>query len=220
MTDTTIEQRNPKLTTPRAAALAGIAFAILFAASIVFLRLAIPGDLSGAVDWIGRARQYITIALILAPFSGVFFLWFIGVIRDRLGVYEDRFFATVFLGSSLLFLAMVFVAMAIAGALLATTGLEGGIALHSDVILFGRALMLYISNVYALRMAGVLMFSLGTIWLRTHTMPRWIVYITYGLAAVLLVVVSLNLWVTLVFPAWVLLVSIYVLWHSHQEQTS
>lgn len=220
MSESIIEPRNPKLTTPRSAALAGILFAVSFAASLVFLRLALPGELSGDVDWIGEARGRITVALVLMPFAGVFFLWFIGVIRDRLGVYEDRFFATVFLSSSLLFLAMVFVAMAIAGAMVATTGLETGIAVESDVILFGRALMLYISNVYALRMASVLMFSLGTIWWRTHTMPRWIVVITYALAAVLLIVVSLNLWVTLVFPAWVLLVSIYVLWHSHREQTA
>jgi hypothetical protein len=53
------------------------------------------------------------------PFAGIAFLWFIGVIRDRLGDHEDRFFASVFLGSGLIFLATVFVAMAIAGALLA-----------------------------------------------------------------------------------------------------
>jgi len=42
------------------------------------------------------------------PFAGIAFLWFIGVLRDRLGELEDRFFATVFLGSGLLFLAMLF----------------------------------------------------------------------------------------------------------------
>ena len=68
-------------------------------------------------------------------------------------------------------------------------------------------------------MASVLMFSLATIWLRTHLMPRWLVIITYLLATVLLFVVSLSLWVTLVFPGWVMLVSVYVLWHSHRKQT-
>lgn len=33
--------------------------------------------------------------------AGIAFLWFIGVIRDRSGAHEDRFFATVFLGSGL-----------------------------------------------------------------------------------------------------------------------
>ena len=50
----------------------------------------------------------------LIPFAGIAFLWFIGVLRDRIGEREDRFFATVFLGSGLLFVAMLFVAAAIA----------------------------------------------------------------------------------------------------------
>ena len=53
------------------------------------------------------------------PFAGIAFLWFIGVVRDRLGRLEDQFFSTVFFGSGLLFLAMVFVSMAIAGGMVA-----------------------------------------------------------------------------------------------------
>jgi hypothetical protein len=45
-------------------------------------------------------------------------LWFIGVLRDRLGELEDRFFATVFLGSGLLFLAMLFTSAAVAGGII------------------------------------------------------------------------------------------------------
>jgi hypothetical protein len=51
-----------------------------------------------------------------------------------------------------------------------------------SVIYFGRALMLQINNVYALRMAGVTMISLGTIWLLTGLMPRWLAIVTYTLA--------------------------------------
>ncbi len=56
------------------------------------------------------------VSLNLVPFAGIAFLWFIGVLRDRIGEREDRFFATVFLGSGLLFVAMMFVAVAVAGA--------------------------------------------------------------------------------------------------------
>ena len=69
------------------------------------------------------------IALNLVPFAGIAFLWFIGVLRDRIGEREDRFFATVFLGSGLLFVAMIFVAAGIGGALeelLAKAHHEGG----------------------------------------------------------------------------------------------
>ena len=56
------------------------------------------------------------------PFAGICFLWFIGVVRDGFGRYEDRFFASVFLGSGLLFLAMVFAASAVGAALVASRG--------------------------------------------------------------------------------------------------
>jgi hypothetical protein len=42
------------------------------------------------------------VGLYLAPFAGIAFLWFIAAIRSQLGEREDRFFATVFLGSGLL----------------------------------------------------------------------------------------------------------------------
>ena len=60
------------------------------------------------------------LALNLLPFAGIAFLWFIGVVRDRIGQGEDRFFATVFLGSGLLFIAMLFVTGAVAGGLVLT----------------------------------------------------------------------------------------------------
>ena len=53
------------------------------------------------------------------PFSGIAFLWFIAVVRHLIGDREDRFFATVFLGSGLLFVAMLFIAAGVGGALLA-----------------------------------------------------------------------------------------------------
>ena len=72
--------------------------------------------------------------------------------------------------------------------------------------------MIYtITNVYAIRMAGVFMLSLGTIWARTGTMPRVFVLVTYALAVLLLLVITLSLWVIMIFPLWVLAISIYIL---------
>jgi len=51
------------------------------------------------------------------PFAGITFLWFIAVVRDGFGRLEDKFFTTVFLGSGLLFLAMMFSATAVGVAL-------------------------------------------------------------------------------------------------------
>ena len=210
--DTTLEKDYRRLTTPRAAAVAGILFALLFAASLILLRSAIPERLDTDAAWIATGYTRITIALGLMPFAGIAYLWFIGVVRDKLGDYEDRFFSSVFFGSSLLFLGMVFVSMAVVGGLVAGYRLNPGMTMDSQVIYFSRALMIQLSNVYALRMAGVTMISLATIWIRTGLAPRWLALVTYTLALALLLVVNFSLWVTLIFPAWVALISLYILW--------
>jgi hypothetical protein len=102
--------------------------------------------------------------------------------------------------------------MAIAGGIL-SSALRG---IQNDVIVFGRDVMLQISNVYALRMAGVFMISLGTIWWRTGLMPRWLAIITFLLALTLLLVSNLSLWIVLIFPGWVFLISILILIWKNQ----
>jgi len=82
---------------------------------------------------------------------------------------------------------------------------------QQDVIIFGRDVMLQINNVYALRMAGVFMISLGTIWWRTGLMPRWLAICTLLLALILLSIINLSLWIALIFPAWVFMISVYIL---------
>ena len=200
-----------RLPAPQGAAVAGIIFSALFTTSVVLIRLSVPSELSSGTDWVLTSRRYLSIALTLMPFAGIAFLWFVGVIRDRLGPQEDQFFSTVFFGSSLLFLALVFVSVAVAGGILAAAGLNPDEALSEDIIVFGRAMMLEISNVYALRMAGVFMFSLSSIWWRTRSMPKWLPPVTVVTGLALLLVTSRSLWFTLLFPAWVLSVSLVLL---------
>jgi hypothetical protein len=201
------------LRTPRAAAVAGIIFAVLFTISLVLIRLAIPEELSGTntAAWLQGNTTSITLALTLVPFAGIAFLWFIGVVRDRLGKSEDQFFSTVFFGSGLLFLAMMFASAAIAGGILESYAIAADTLTKSGVITFGRAIMYTITNVYAIRMAGVFMISLGTIWIRTRVMPRVFVVLTYALALLLLVSSNLTLWLILIFPAWVFVISMFIL---------
>src|SRR2546430_7262626 len=131
------------LKTPRAAAVAGIIFAVLFTISLVLLRLALPEELSGSntAAWLQGNTTTITLALTLVPFAGIAFLWFIGVVRDRMGALEDQFFSTVFFGSGLLFLAMMFASAAIAGAILESYTIEANTLTKSGIILFGRAIL-------------------------------------------------------------------------------
>jgi len=198
--------------TPRAAAVAGIIFAVLITISLVLMRLAIPEELSGAntASWLQGNKTTLT----LVPFAGIAFLWFIGVVRDRMGALEDQFFSTFVFGSGLLFLAMMFVTAAIAGGILSSYALSPDTLTKSGVLVFGRAVMYTITKVYAVRMAGVFMIALATIWMRTRVMPRVFVFLSYALALLLLVSSDVTSWLVLVFPAWVFVISMFILIES------
>jgi hypothetical protein len=207
---------NPAITsaalkTPRAAAVAGILFALLYGASLVLIRLSVPGDLSAESGWLATNGSRVALALNMAPFSGIAFLWFIGVIRDRIGNLEDRFFGSVFFGSGLLFLAISFAAAAVAGGLVTAYTIDPQAIVQSGVYTYGRSVMYVFMNTYAIRMAGVFMISFATIALRTAVLSRAWAIATYAVALVLLLSIGYTLWVTLVFPAWVLAVSVIFL---------
>jgi len=205
------------LTTPRAAALAGVLFALLFGATIVLIRSSLPEGAEPGSQWLVDGNAKIRLAAELMPFAGISFLWFIGVVRAGLGELEDRFFATVTLGSGLLFLAMMFSSSAVGAGLAATNSTVGQSIAGYGVGVFGQMLLLHLSKTYALRMAAVFMMSLATIWLRTGLMPRWLVFLSYGLAAVLIVGGDFSMWLTLAFPVWVLVVSVLMLTQSFDK---
>ena len=110
-------ERFAALASSTLAAVAGIVFSILLTSSLLLLRLSIPTDSLVVGDWLKTGFKRVSLALNLVPFAGVAFLWLLVVLRDRLGAREDNFFATVFLGSGLLFLGMLFVAAATVGGL-------------------------------------------------------------------------------------------------------
>ncbi len=196
-----------QLKTPRAAALAGVIFALLFGAVIVLIRVRMPEGMKDSAAWLSNNHNGITTAAVLMPFAGISFLWFIGVVRDGFGRYEDRFFASVFLGSGLLFLAMMFVSTAVAAGLVATNSGVVDPGAHAEVVDFGKMVVLSTSKTYAIRMAAVFMISAATIWLRTGLMPKWLALLTYLVAVAILVASDLTMWVTMAFPVWVLVVS-------------
>jgi len=202
-----------RLRTPRAAAVAGIVFSVLLIAALVLIILATPSNPARTGTWLSNSgrRGAIAVALNMVPFAGIAFLWFIGVVRDRIGEHEDRFFATVFLGSGLLFVAMLFVAAAFAGGLIAEVTGRSAVTPGQDVLANGRQVTSLLLRVYAMRMAAVFMISTATITLRTHVIPTWIGVVGYVFAVVLLVSVGLTAWVTLLFPVWILVLSIDIL---------
>ena len=201
-----------QLKTPKAAAIAGIAFSLLLLLILWLLRTSIPADPLEPGAWLATDTRAITVALNLVPFAGVAFLWFIGVLRARLGQLEDRFFASVFFGSALLFLAMLFAAAAVIGAVMLVASVsEPNELISSATFRFARAVSYIIMNVYAIKMAAVFMISTSTVVVRTGIAPRWIAFLGLLLAVILLIGSFFISWSVAVFPSWVFLISVYIL---------
>jgi hypothetical protein len=200
-----------RLTTPRAAAIAGILFSLLYLAVIILIRTAVPEKPEDVGDWLATGWKSVELALNLLPFAGIAFLWFIGVVRDRLGQHEDRFFATVFFGSGLLFLAMLFASAALAGGIMTMYGTSPAVLIASGIYTYGRMVTYEMMNVYTLKMAGVFMMSMSTLSLRTGITPRWMAYLGFVSAIFLILSLGLIYWAPVVFPLYVLMISIYIL---------
>jgi hypothetical protein len=158
-----------------------------------------------------RFGHAITLSLHLIPFAGLAFLWFIGVLRNRIGASEDQFFGTVFLGSGLLFVASLFAATAVAGAVLGSSHTRPGQQVSNEVYYFARQVGYAFLNIYAVRMVGVFIFSTSVIALRTGIFPRWIAFSGFACGLTLLLVISNWLWIAMLFPLWTILVSAHVL---------
>jgi hypothetical protein len=202
------------LKTPRAAAIAGILFSVLLLAVLWLLRISVPDDPREPGAWLKSASHTVALAINLVPFAGIAFLWFIGVLRDRLGASEDKFFATVFFGSSLLFLGMLFAAAAVAGALIISFETAPAQVIESPTFHFARAAAYSMMNVYTIKMAGVFMVTTSTIAIYTGFAPRWIAILGYFLALLLLCGSYYLSWSFVVFPFWVLVMSIYIFFND------
>ena len=209
-----------RLTTPRAAAVAGILFSVLLIISLTLVRISVPADPQDAGVWLASSGKNVRLALNLLPFSGVAFLWFIGVVRDRLGEYEDRLFSTVFLGSGLLFLAMMFASAATAGGVITAFGTMPQQIIDTGLYGYGRATTYELMNTYAIKMAGVFMISSCTLFLRLKLAPRWMVLLGYLLALFLLLSIGFISWISVVFPLWVLLISVYILIENFRRKVA
>lgn len=214
----TLEMAGPKvsarvLRTPRSAGIAGIVFALLFTATFVCTRLVTPEDPTDAGTWLTdpTKRDVAQVGLLLAPFGGIAFLWFIGVVRSRIGEAEDRFFATVFLGSGLLFIALFLTSISITDGLVESASSDSQKLADSGIWVVGRHISESTLEV-ALVMAGVFTTATSTILLRTGTGPRWLALVG-SVVAIVMVLDGQRVepWIVLAFPAWVFVLSLYIL---------
>jgi hypothetical protein len=168
---------------------AGVLFALLFATALVLIRLALPEGAQPGAQWLVSGSTNLKVAATIMPFAGIAFLWFMGVVRDGLGRYEDKFFSTVFIGSGLLFLAMMFVASGVGA------GLERSHAAGDpDVATFGQMVLLAVSKTYATADGGGVHDLAGHHLAEDRPDAAWLVGVTYLVAVGLDLASDITMW--------------------------
>jgi|tagenome__1003787_1003787.scaffolds.fasta_scaffold20921689_2 hypothetical protein len=209
------------LRTPGSAAVAGMIFSVLMLASLVAVHFALPHVPSESGDLLTTSakRDLLLAGLSLIPFAGVAFLWFVGVVRDRVGEREDRFFSTVFLGSGLLFVAVLLVGEAVATSMIMSL-VPADTATRATAAPDWWAATRNISNELleaALQMAGVFTTATATLLWRTHVAPRWLTLSGTVISVLLLFTLYFTQWIGLLFPAWIFVLSLYILVSARRD---
>lgn len=199
------------LRAPAAAGIAGVVFSAVLLAVLVLMHTSIPAG-PGSADWLQdpQRRRAVQVAVALIPFAGISFLWFIGVIRSRLGPAEDKLFATVFLGSGLLFVALLFTTASFMGAGLVLY--DRGVVVTDSTLLALQVLSAQLMGAFGARMAAVFAISVSSVALRMRLLPRRLAIVGFVTGALLLLLSPpLTRWSQVGFPLWVLLVSLHTL---------
>jgi hypothetical protein len=206
------------LRTPKAAAIAGLLFSAILATIFLLLRSELPADPREQGAWLANDLTRVEIALNMMPFAAITFLWFIGFLRDRLGGREDRFFSTMFLGSGLLFLGMVFTLAALISGILVAYSVQPRAIPDSAAFHIARAAIHSIANIYITKMAAVFMFATSQVMFHTGLAPRWLAVAGYGLSITLLFGSQYLSWEFIVFPFWMFLLSGWMLLYGHKSE--
>ncbi len=213
--ESVLTETSRQLRAPWAAGIAGILFSILFTAALLLLRSQSRlGESDEQVRaWFASGEDLAMVigGLYLVPFAGIAFLWFIAVVRDQIGEREDRFFATVFFGSGVLFVALMFASSAAASSIVVGERFLGLDPPSAEIVRAMRSLSYTLLFAFATRAAALFLLSTATIGLRSQTFPRWFGIIGYVIGLILMVFVTLWDWSILVLPAWVLFVSLFIM---------
>jgi len=219
--DTTV--RNPDVGMPatrRAAILTarhGVIQAVLLLVSF-WLLTRIPGAKAPDADFIAfyesdKRRLVVLVGLYLMPFAAIAFLWFAVALRmwlSRSLGSEDALLSNVQLVSAIIFIAL-FLAGAAASTVLAVSvefsdyPVDPGAARQFPQ--FGSALLL----VFGMRMAAMFVFTTSGIARRHGLLPPWFIWTGYLVGLFLLLSATLNRLLVLVFPVWILVLSVILL---------
>ena len=197
-----------------AAAVAGIIWAVGWSVSLAGL-LNAPGigASDAEIDRYYSDPSTSTVALVwiqVLVVATIAFLWFVGVVRGRLGGREPKLFGTVFLGASILLAGLLFVGASFLAAPAVLVSV-GGRAPAADAVALTRAAAAVVLSVFAPRVATLVMFATASLGRATGALPRWLVWLTYVVGAAEFVNVTISVATIYVMPAWVAVVSIVLL---------
>lgn len=167
------------------------------------------------VDFYGSvaSRRVVVVGLYVMPFAGIAFIWFAVALRMWVQAASRRvsvLLSNIQFVSGILYVALLFAAAASTSVLAASVEFADGdidpIAAHQFPV-FGSSLML----VFALRMAAMFVLTTSTIGRTSGVLPRWFAMSGYAVGAFLLLTASLHDWFALVFPGWLIALSLILL---------
>jgi hypothetical protein len=192
------------------AVIAGLVFAALYG-TVQFIVTRTPSLLEPYTEvntWYSDPshRASLLLAFNLTALSSIAFLWFVAVVRRRIGEREDQFFATVFLSSGILFIALLLVGFGVRVAIGLVLSETNAVPDDADFAVVGGASNL-ILVVAMPRMQALFVASTSTIGRKTGALPDWLTWLGYAFALVLLVVPVVFEVPGLGFGLWVALVS-------------
>lgn len=202
-----------RLASVEAAAIAGILCA---AGWLLGLGILLASPVAGAGD--AEIRRFYSgpdvgrdalVALQLIVFSTIAFMWFVGVVRSRLGEQEPRLVGTVFLGGAIILAGLMLVGAAVLAAPAALV--EAGGTPDPGAAAISRTIAVTVLSVFIPRVATLVMFSTAALARRARALPGWLIVLTYVVGIAEFVNVTVSTPAVFVFPAWVALVSVTLL---------
>jgi hypothetical protein len=191
----------------------GIAFAVLFLTGLAML--ARTPDLRSTDQelvtfYASDARRGLVLSgLYVLPLAAVAFLWFIAALRQWVELSSrkiDHLLATVQMLSGVGFITLAFAAAGAATIVASSVELANVPAdptIARQFPLYSRTLLI----IFGMRMAAIFVTTTAKLGHEAQLLPRWFVFGSYGVAAALFLVATLNVWLVVVFPLWVLVLN-------------
>jgi len=194
------------------AAVAGIVCAICWSVALrgLLARPRVGAGPSEVARFYESHHTQVVVLLALIVIGTVAFLWFVGVVRSRLGQREHRMLGSVFLGSSVLLAGLVLLGAAMLAAPSFLVDVGGGMPDVGAASLL-RAESAVVLSVFAPRIATLVIFSVASLGRTSGALPRWLVVVSYVVGVAEFVNVTISQPTLYVFPAWIALVSVVLL---------